>query len=357
MKIRINKSELSAALKRVGKTCSLHGNIPVLSNVRISAVDAGDSLFIESTNLDQYTSIEVASDVVEKGEVLVPFRRFNSIVANLEGETVELESKGSKTEIRSGRFRASVEGVDVADWPKSGAEVDKCYDIEASQLSNAIQSVIGCASTDESRYVLNGVFVQCVDSIVSVVATDGRQLAVHSFEADWSDFDLVIPTLGADAIIDSCKGADNVEICFGVNSVGVATKFTKIWSKVIEGKFPDWRQVMPDESAMRNFPAPHKKLLGILRRVGLIADPRIGCVRLDGDADGITVSSSNAGESAAEMLECESPEFGVSVNHDFLARMLATIDGESVYIKVGEDESPVLIESDGLKYIIMPMRK
>jgi len=108
---------------------------------------------------------------------------------------------------------------------------------------------------------------------------------------------------------------------------------------------------------MRTFPAPHKKLLGILRRVGLIADPRIGCVRLDGSAGGVTVSSSNAGESAAETLECESPEFGVSVNHDFLAKMLATIDGESVDIKVGENESPVLIESDGLKYIIMPMRK
>jgi DNA polymerase III sliding clamp (beta) subunit (PCNA family) len=114
---------------------------------------------------------------------------------------------------------------------------------------------------------------------------------------------------------------------------------------------------MPDESQMKTFPAPHKKLLGILRRVGLIADPRIGCVRLDGSADGIAVSSSNAGESAAEMLECDSPEFGVSVNHNFLAKMLATIDGESVNVKVGEDESPVLIESGRLKYIIMPMRK
>ncbi len=357
MKIRINKSELAAALKAAGKTCSSHGNIPVLSNVRISTAEAGDSLFIDSTNLDQYTSIEVEADVVEKGEVLVPFRRFNSIAANLEGETVELESKGSKTEIRSGRFRASVEGVDVADWPQSGAEVDKCYHIEAKQLSHAIQSVISCASTDESRYILNGVFVQCVESIVSVVATDGRQLAVHSFEADWSDFDLVIPTLAADAIIDSCKGADTVEICFGVDSVEVATNFTKIWSKTIAGKFPNWRQVMPNESAMRKFPAPHKKLLGILRRVGLIADPRIGCVRLDGGADGIAVSASNAGESASEKLDCEAVEFGVSVNHDFLARMLATIDGKSVDIKVGENELPVLIEASSLKYIIMPMRK
>jgi len=357
MKIIVNKSELAAALKRAGKTCSSHGNIPVLSNVKISAVDEGDSLSIESTNLDQYTSITLAADVVEKGEVLAPFRRFNSIIANLEGETVELESDDSKTQIRAGRFKASVEGVDVADWPQSKAEVNQCYDIDGNQLSNAIQSVIGCVSVDESRYILNGVFVQCIDSVVSVVATDGRQLAAHSFEADWRDFDVVIPTLAADAIIDSCKGADTVEICFGDDAVGVATNCTKIWSKTIAGKFPNWRQVMPDESAMRTFPAPHKKLLGILRRVGLIADPRIGCVRLDGDADGITVSASNSGESALEKLDCESPEFGVSVNHDFLAKMLATINGESVDIKVGEDESPVLIESDGLKYIIMPMRK
>ncbi len=357
MKITVNKSELAAALKAAGKTCSSHGNIPVLSNVKISTADAGDSFFIESTNLDQYTSIEVEADVVEKGEVLVPFRRLNSIIANLEGETVELESKGSKTEIRSGRFRASVEGVDVADWPQCSMEINRAYDIKANQLSNAIQSVIGCVSADESRYVLNGVFLECVDSVVSIVATDGRQLAVHSFEADWNDFNVVIPTLAADAILDACRGEANIEIALGDNSVGVATDTARTWSKTIAGKFPEWRRVMPDESAMRTFPAPHKKLLGILRRVGLIADPRIGCVRLDGSADGITVSSSNAGESASEKLECESPEFGVSVNHDFLAKMLATIDGESVDIKVGENESPVLIKSDGLKYIIMPMRK
>ena len=357
MKITVNKSELAAALKRAGKTCSSHGNIPVLSNVKISTAVEGDAFFIKSTNLDQYTSIEVAADVKQSGEVLVPFRRFNSIIANLEGETVELESDVSKTQIRAGRFKASVEGVDVADWPQCSMEPNQVYSIEANQLSNAIQSVIGCASVDESRYILNGVFIQCVDSVVSIVATDGRQLAVHSFEADWRDFDLVIPTLAADAMIEACKGADTVEICFGGDGVGVATNCTKVWSKVIAGKFPNWRQVMPDESAMKKFPAPHKKLLGILRRVGLIADPRIGCVRLDGSADGIAVSASNAGESASEKLECESPEFSVSVNHDFLAKMLATIDGESVDIKVGEDESPVLIEASSLKYIIMPMRK
>lgn len=357
MKIIVNKSELAAALKAAGKTCSSHGNIPVLSNVKISAVDEGDSLFIVSTNLDQYTSIKVKANVDDGGEVLVPFRRLNSIIASLEGETVELSAEDSKTEIRSGRFRASVEGVDVADWPECSMRCKNTYSIDSTKLSDAIKSVIGCASSDESRYILNGVFVECVASIVSVVATDGRQLAVHSFEADWNDFDVVIPTLAADAILDACKGASNVEISFGENAVGITTNSTEIWSKVIEGKFPEWRKVMPDESAMRTFPAPHKKLLGILRRVGLIADPRIGCVRLDGSADGITVSSSNAGESAAETLECESPEFGVSVNHDFLAKMLATIDGESVDIKVGEDDAPMLIESDGFKYIIMPMRK
>lgn len=357
MKITVNKSELAAALKRAGKTCSSHANIPVLSNVKISALNESDSLFIESTNLDQYTSIKVDADVVEKGEVLVPFRRFNSIIANLEGETVELESDVSKTQIRAGRFKASVEGVDIADWPKCSMSCEYTYSINSTELSEAIQNVIGCASSDESRYILNGVFVECVASVVSIVATDGRQLAVHSFDADWRDFDVVIPTLAADAILDACRVEGNVDISFGQDAVGVTTNSTEIWSKVIEGKFPEWRRVMPDESAMKKFPAPHKKLLGILRRVGLIADPRIGCVRLDGNADGIDVSASNAGESASEKLECESPEFGVSVNHDFLAKMLATIDGESVDIKVGEDESPVLIESDGLKYIIMPMRK
>jgi len=357
MKIIVNKSELAAALKAAGKTFASHGNIPVLSNVKISALSAGDSFFIESTNLDQYTSITLDADVVEKGEVLAPFRRFNSIIANLEGETVELESDDSKTQIRAGRFRASVEGVDVADWPECSMRCKHTYRIDSTKLSDAIKNVIGCASSDESRYILNGVFVQCVDSVVSIVATDGRQLAAHSFDADWSDFDLVIPTLAADAILDACRCDDAVEFSFGEDAVGITTNSTEIWSKVIAGKFPEWRRVMPDESAMKTFPAPHKKLLGILRRVGLIADPRIGCVRLDGSADGITVSASNAGESASEKLDCESPEFGVSVNHDFLAKMLATIDGESVDIKVGEDESPVLIESDGLKYIIMPMRK
>jgi DNA polymerase III subunit beta len=357
MKIRVNKSELAAALKAAGKTCNSHGNIPVLSNVKISAIDQRDSLFIVSTNLDQYTSIEVEANVNQGGEVLVPFRRFNSIIANLDGETVEIESEGSKTEIRAARFKASVQGVDIADWPDCSMRCDQSYSVEAKEISNAIQSVIGCVSADESRYILNGVFVECVDSVVSVVATDGRQLAVHSFEADWNDFDVVIPTLAADAILDACRVENTVDISFGEDAVGVTTNCTEIWSKTIAGKFPEWRRVMPDESAMRTFPAPHKKLLGILRRVGLIADPRIGCVRLDGSADGIDVSANNAGESASEKLECESPEFGVSVNHDFLAKMLATIDGELVDIKVGEDESPVLIQSDDLKYIIMPMRK
>jgi DNA polymerase-3 subunit beta len=167
----------------------------------------------------------------------------------------------------------------------------------------------------------------------------------------------VIPTLAAYAILHTCLGKGVATVSISPDWISVATETGEVWTKLIEGKFPDWRQVMPDESKMRSFPAPRKKFLSILRRVGLIADPRIGCVRLDGDADGIAISASNAGESASEKLECEAVEFGVSVNHDFLAKMLASIDGESVDIKVGENESPVLIEASSPKYIIMPMRK
>jgi DNA polymerase-3 subunit beta len=357
MKITVNKSELSAALKLVGKTCSPAGNIPVLSNIRIIA--SVDFVNLGSTNLDQQTTTGIDADVDEDGEVLVPFRRFNSIIANLDGETVEIQSEGSETQISSGRFTASVQGVDIAEWPECANKDDSLeYRIDAVTLSRAITSSIGCASTDETRYILNGVLIKVTNGIASVVATDGRQLAVSSMDVDrWHDFGAVIPTLAADAITDICKGNETATVAISSEWLSVRTKTGEIWSKLIAGKFPEWRRVMPDESQMRTFPAPHKKLLGILRRVGLIADPRIGCVRLDGSADGIAVSSSNAGESAAEMLECDSPEFGVSVNHNFLAKMLATIDGESVNVKVGEDESPVLIESGRLKYIIMPMRK
>ena len=357
MKIRVNKSELSAALKRVGKTCSSHSNIPVLSNMRLVSSDGFAN--IESTNLSQQTTTGINADVCEEGEILVPFRRFSSIIANLDGETVELKSEGSKTEICAGRFKASVQGVDVADWPESARKYDCIqYAIDAKTLSSGISSVIGCASVDETRYILNGVFIEVRDGFVSIVATDGRQLAVFSLNVDgWDNFAGVIPTLAADAIIDICTANKTASVAISPEWISVATETGEVWTKLIAGKFPEGRRVMPDESAMRTFPAPHKKLLGILRRVGLIADPRIGCVRLDGSADGIDVSANNAGESASEKLECESPEFGVSVNHDFLAKMLATIDGELVDIKVGEDESPVLIQSDDLKYIIMPMRK
>jgi len=238
MKITVDKSTVTDALKRVGHFCSRKSSLPVLTNIRLSA--DGESLTIEATNLDQYMSVSIGASVEVSGSVLTPASKFAAIIAAAGTVDVEIESDGCNTTITAGKYQATLQGVDESDWPAPPSDTSSPISIPGDRLGKAIAQTVGCASTDPSRYILNGVLIESSDSGVFVVCTDGRQLAWSEVGDARREFSAVIPTLAADAISRECV-APGDSICVGEDSVLLSGDDFKLWTKTITGRFPEWR--------------------------------------------------------------------------------------------------------------------
>ena len=346
--------------------------MPILSNVLIEAEK--DQLSLTTTNLDLGIRCKIKADVKEGGSVTLPVKRLASIVRELPNADVVFDaSPNHQVKLSSGGSTFRIMGMGKEEFPPLPEFGDeKAYTLDQAELSGMLRKVAYAQSTDETRYILNGVYFNFRDAKLSLVATDGRRLAVVAKE-------LEVPADSAGAIILPAKTVselarlldkgERVKINFNDRRCAFQIATDKdgsglvdsvyLYSKVVEGNYPNYQQVVPKETHQR-IKLERELFLQCVHRAALVCSEKSNSVRikLTSNLLEITAQSPDFGEAHESMaIGYSGPDLQVAFNPAFLLDPLRALPKDEVFFELKDDVSPGVFKTlDSFICVIMPVR-
>lgn len=371
MKFVVEKSVLLKTLSHAQSIVEKRNTIPVLSNVRIEAL--ADSISFKATDMDTEITEIADAKVSEQGAITAPAHMLYDIARKLsDGAEVELtfpDDKGQLS-VASGRSKFSLSTIAVEDFPViSGDELPINFSMGKEELKDVIDRTQFAASTEETRYYLNGLYIHAKTegqtNVLRVVATDGHRLAcVESPLPEGADklAGVIVPRKTVAEIrklLDDTE-SQTVAISLSENKIRFALQDITLTSKLIDGTYPDYERVIPTDND-KVLELSVKALATAVDRVSVVAE-RTRAIKMITNKNHVvlTTSSPDLG-SALEEVEAsyESDALEVGFNFRYLLDILTEIKGENVQISFADGSSPSIIRdtSDASAiYVLMPMR-
>jgi DNA polymerase-3 subunit beta len=361
MKFRCDRDALSEALQTVQRGVSSRPGIPALTGVLMEASDDG-RLTLTTTDLEVSARLSVDVQVQEAGIALVPARLVGDTVKSLSDAPVEFETDQSQARLRCAHYEGSLRLLPAEDFPGLQDPGGTLISVEAGKFAEAVSQVGRAASRDEARPVLTGVLLEISREGVVLVATDSYRLAIRDLVATSSaEAKAIVPerALSEAGRAASADEKGTVELSVDESQVSFRVGSLMLTSRLIEGEFPNYRQLLPDTHESR-LSVSRQQLLDAVRRVGLLARDTTP-VRLEFNALGVKLSSSSPDlGQAVETVEAryEGEDLTVAFNPQYLADGLTAATGESVRLDVRDGLKPGVVRGDGdeFTYLVMPVR-
>jgi DNA polymerase-3 subunit beta len=361
VKFRCDRDDLSEALQTVQRGVSSRPGIPALTGVLMEASEDG-VLTLSTTDLEVSARLSVDVTTSEAGLALVPARLLGDMVKSLAAAPVEFDADRAQARIRCGAYEGTIRLLPAEDFPALQAPAGTKVVVPAGEFASAVAQVSRAASKDEARPILTGVLVEVSREGITFVATDSYRLAVRDLTATSEGEAKAIVPERAIAEAGRAAGADEkaeVEMFLEQSQVAFKVGRLTLTSRLIEGEFPNYRQLLPDAYESR-LEASRQGLLEAVRRVGLLARDNAP-VRLSFNALGVRLQSSSPdlGE-AVETVEArfEGEDLTVAFNPAYLADGLSAASGETIRLEVRDGLKPGIVRGEGeaFTYLVMPVR-
>ncbi|GAB4241115.1 MAG: DNA polymerase III subunit beta [Candidatus Methylacidiphilales bacterium] len=362
MKIHILKEHFLEGLQRVQNVVSTRTTLPVLSNVLLRAQK--DSLSLATTDLDTGIQATVEAKVDRVGAVTLPARRLFSIVRELGSPDIYIEVDKVSAIIRAGGATFRIMGLPEEDFPplaKLAAAHE--FSLEQKILKEMLKQTAYAMSTEESRYVLNGVLLSFRNDKLTVVATDGRRLALVEQEMEIprpSEVDAILPSKAVNELLRLLGDEGTAQIAVSDNQIAFTSGTTYLVSKRVEGNYPNYRQVIPTESTER-ITLERELFLTTVRRISLLSSDKSNSVKLALSKASLEISSAtpDVGDARETMsVNYKGKDFSIAFNPDYLMDPLKNLDSDEVHLDFTDELSPGVIRyaNRPFLYVIMPMR-
>lgn len=362
MKLKVEKAAVVEGLQKVLSIVSTRTTLPILSNILLQAEEG--KLHLTSTDLEVSVKTTVPAAVAKKGGTTLPARRLSSIFRELPSHEIEMTIEDKDTAvIQAGASFFRLRGASEDDFPPLPKfEGSRVYTMKQGVFRDMLVKTSYASSTDETRYILNGVLLSFRDEKLTVVATDGRRLALVEQEVEFpkgSEGDLVIPSKTVGELIRTLQDEGNIKIQASANQVAFEFGDMLIISKLIDGSFPNFRQVIPSQSEQR-VTVEREALMNAVRRVALLASEQANTVKLTfaNNQLEITAETPDVGEAReAVPVKFTGKEISVAFNPEFIVAPLKTLDSDEIYLEVTDALSPGVIKCNvPFLYVLMPMR-
>ncbi|HEV2435477.1 MAG TPA: DNA polymerase III subunit beta [Verrucomicrobiae bacterium] len=367
MNLTITKEQILNGLQAVQNVVSSRTTLPILSNVLLRA--EGERLEFTATDLDVTVACSVEAKVKKAGATTVPVRKLFGIVRELSGGELDLEVDDKNVcSVRSGTSFYKIHGIGADEFPPMPKFKD---DKKVTLTQETTKSMLGktsfAISSDESRYVLNGVFISLKDHKMTVVATDGRRLALADEEVEISEKsqgEFIIPAKAVNELNRLLQEKGDVEIKFGENQAAFKLKDDQgfsilVLTKLIEGNYPNYRQVIPSETKER-VPLAREEFLHALRRAEIMTSEKANSVKLTFSKNSlaITANSPEVGEARESLaVNYKGKEIAIAFNPKFLIEPLNALTEDEVFFELTDELSPGVLKINGpFLYVVMPMR-
>jgi len=360
MKLSVEKSVLAGGLQAVQNVVGSRNTLPILGNVLIVASE--DNVTLSTTDLDVSVRCRIVGRVETEGSTTLPVKRLASIVRELPGETVNIETDDKDQSIvTSGQSRFRLVGLAADDYPQlPQPEGDISYEMEQGVFREMLKKTAYAASTDETRFVLNGVLMSFAEGKLTTVATDGRRLALVENELEFSEAtDMILPSKAVAELLHILSDSGSVRIYPRKNQVVFDLGETVMASKLIEGTYPNFRQVIPAQCEER-VTIEREALLTALRRAALVVADKASATKLTFADNNLVVSthSPDIGESRETIpVKYSGAEITVAFNPDYMMDPLKNLSNDEIAIELTDSLSPAVVKCDiPFLYVLMPMR-
>jgi DNA polymerase-3 subunit beta len=367
MKLTIGRQHLINGLQAVQNIVGSRTTLPILSNVLLQAQEG--RLGLTATDLDVTIHCSVEATVAVPGSTTLPVRRLFSIVRELNAPEVDLEvDEKHCCVLLAGSSFFKLNGLAAEEFPPPQVFAnERRLAVPAAKMKTMLRRTSFAVSNDETRYVLNGLFFNFRDHKVTIVATDGRRLALTDEEVDVSpegNTDFIVPTKAINELGRLLQENGQVEIAVTENHASFRLQAEGqqeilLVSKLVEGTYPNYQQVIPRESKER-IPMVREELVQALRRAEIMTSDKSNSVKLTLGMNSlaITANSPEVGEARETMaINYKGHEFGIAFNPGFLLDALKALDDDEVFFELSDELSPGVIKINGpFLYVIMPMR-
>lgn len=367
MKLTITREQLQEGLVAVAASVPAKTTLPVLSNVLLEA--GADGLRLSGTDLDIAVSTSVAASVEEEGAITLPARKLVEIVRELPSASIRLASAGEqRVTIECGRSRFKLLGLPREEFPAFPAvDFSGGWKVTAKDLHNLITHVAFAASTEESRPILNGVLWELRSERMRMVATNGHRLArmdIPVAGGGGEEVDLIVPPKALEQIRRLFKPEDEVEIAKTENHLGFRSSNTQVFTRLIEGPYPNYEQVIPREND-KVATADKATLMAALRRMSIVASDQTHRVRLAFANGGckLSVQTPDLGEAQEEItLTYEGSPLEIGFNAAYFLEILKYMPTDEVRMTYKAPERAATCEPVGwddpaaFLALVMPLR-
>lgn len=388
MNFSISKEKFAHLLYLTSSIVERRNTMPILANVRLVA--EGNKLQVAATDLEVSLLGEAEATVTAGGQTSVDARVLYDIIRELPNETITVNlAKAQRLEIQCGKSRFKINGTSADEFPNlAGTTLHRPVVVEAAMFHDMFDKTAFAVSTDETRYNINGVLIESLhegkNNLVRFVATDGHRLAFVDRKADGFVLPepVIVPRKGIQElkkILEGSSGSAKVEVRDGFFTVqvnapqkgeeskgssgkGTASGSVTIGVRLVDGQFPDYRQVIPNEKKT-TVTLTREDLLAAVRRVSLVTSDKNKAVRIKVADDTLMVSSSSpeygeASDTVSVTKDGQDVEIGFSARY-IIDLLNAMDESETMQIRLNGDLGPGVFvgsESEDFVCIVMPMR-
>jgi DNA polymerase III subunit beta len=362
MKFSATKEKLLEGLQQVQNVVSTRTTLPILSNVLLQASDG--AVHLTTTDLDVGVRGSFEADIEKEGATTLPARRLFNIVRELPASEIQIDVDGKNAaSIRSGQSFFKILGLPEEEFPPLPKFEDaKVVTIRQKDLRDGLRKTSYAISTDETRYVLNGLLFSFKDNKLTLVATDGRRLAMVDIELEIprsQETDIIVPTKAVTELQRLLTDEGDVKVSVTSGQIAFDLNKTLLVSKLIEGNYPNYKQVIPAEAKER-VTLERETLLNSLRRVSLLASEKSNSIKLSFSKNNIdiTANTPEVGEAKESLpVQYKGRDFSIAFNPEFLMAPLRALTEDEVFLDLIDEMSPgVLKIQTPFLYVLMPMR-
>ena len=365
MDFYITKEEVVKSINQTLGVVEKRQTLPILSNVLFEVDES--SLKLTATDLEsEISTTSTISNFKSGGKITAPARKLSDLcrlMPDLAEIHFYLDGDNLKIETESGKYNLST--LPSEDFPVFETEdAQSQINISSQNLKNLITKTSFAMGNQDWRHYLNGLYMMIDDKVITTVATDAHRLAMATSslnEASSESTSGIVPRKSINEIGKLVGDeSENVVIQLGQTSIAANVSGTTFVSKLIEGKFPDYEQVIPSgESSL--LVVDRKNFSESLSRVSVLSSEKYKGVRIITKKDSLNISANNPEkEQGEENLSCEyqGEEIDIAFNVNYLQEILSTIDSEKIEINFFGSEKSCLItdpNSENLKYVVMPL--
>ncbi len=366
MKFTISRENFLQPLQLVSGAVERRHTLPILSNVLIKVSD--NSLWLTGTDLE----VELISNVTlsgefEEGEITVPAKKLFDICRGLGDENeIKFHLDGNKAVIRSGRSKYTLSTLSANDYPNlEDWEGEVEFEISRANLKHLIDSTHFSMAQQDVRYYLNGMSLETEEHLIRTVATDGHRLALCRLEyqaASLPTKQVIIPRKGVLEISRLIEDDDKLlKVQIGANHIRIFSNDFIFTSKLVDGRFPDYRRVLPKDGD-KVIAASKDLLKNAFSRAAILSNEKFRGVRLNLSNGELKITANNPEQEEAEEIldiDYQGGELEIGFNVAYLIDVFNSLNSEQVKVSLSDSNSSALIEDaadSSALYVIMPMR-